>query len=153
MAHIKVILKKSIPKLGDAGEIVNVSEGYARNYLLPRGFGVVSTPEALRAHETVQHEKARAAEMDLRAAQALAERVDGQVVEIEEKVSPAGTLFASVTQKMIAAHLHDAGFTVPESSVQLHEAIKEVGEYDVLLNLPHGLEAKIQVIVKGSKNN
>lgn len=143
---MKVILLKNVDKLGKEGEAKEVADGYARNFLIPQDIAQPATEQALREAELNAAKKSKIVQTDLEEAQKLAEQLDGRelFVKVKEK---DGTLFGSVNEKTIAKTLADEGLKIELESVKLEEPIKEVGDYDVRLELPHGLEANIKVIL------
>lgn len=147
---MKVVLLQYVEKLGQAGDVCNVSDGHARNFLFPQKLAVPATREALAKAEQLRKEREHEAELDLSRAHDLARRLDDFELELTQKASESGTLFAAVTKKMIAEELTKRGFRVHEKHVLLNTPIKEVGESEVTLSLPHGLEVRIRVIVNGT---
>ena len=144
---MKIILLKDVDTLGEEGEVKDVSEGHARNFLIPQKLAVVATIEALRELEERKKKKEKAAVAALQEVERLAEELDGFELEIQAKASETGTLFAAITAQKIAETLLEKGFTVDKKYLQLENPIKEVGEYDVRLTLPEGLEATVHLVV------
>ncbi|MFA5423807.1 MAG: 50S ribosomal protein L9 [Phycisphaerae bacterium] len=130
---MKLLLVEDVDKLGWLGDVVEVNEGYARNYLLPQGLAKPATQGNIRS---IADEKAKRSEVRLverkRLEQACA-AVDGAEVVIASKANEQGHLFGSVTEKHIAENLRAQGFTVADEVVRLGEHIKEVGSYKVKL--------------------
>jgi large subunit ribosomal protein L9 len=145
---MKVILLKRVPKLGTVGDVRAVSDGYARNFLLPHGLAVPATDVAVAGVKKDRERSAARAEHDLVATERLAKKLDGFELVFKEKVSTAGTLFAAVTKKRIAEALEHKKFSVTEKMVDLTHPLKELGEHEVRLTFPHGLEAKITVLIE-----
>jgi large subunit ribosomal protein L9 len=143
---VKVILLKDVEKLGKEGEIKEVAEGFARNFLLPQNFAKEATEEAIRDAEAKRQKKEISNQQELEATQKLAEQLDGRELFIKVKEKD-GSLFGSVNEKIIAKTFAEEGTKIDASCVKLDEPIKEVGDYDVRLELPHGLEANIKVIL------
>lgn len=143
---MKVILLKNVDKLGKEGEVKEVADGYARNFLIPQELAKPATEQALREAESSAAKKSKVVQADLEEAQKLAEQLDGRELFIKVKEKD-GTLFGSVNEKTIAKTFADEGLKIESESVKLEEPIKEVGDYDVRLELPHGLEANIKVIL------
>ena len=144
---MKVVLLKNVQKVGKQGHVCTVSDGYARNFLIPRGLAVIATVEAVRQGEQVKKRKVQEAERELYSAEDVASAVDGLELEFKEKANESGTLFASVTAKKIAEALQGRGYTIQSSFIRLDAPIKELGEYQIKLEFPHGLEATVQLII------
>lgn len=149
---MKIILLKQVPTLGKAGDVRMVSDGYARNFLMPRGLAVQATDAAIAGVQKDRERSAARAEHDLVATERLAKKLDGFELIFSEKVSTAGTLFAAVTKKRIADALEHKKFSVTEKMVDLAHPLKELGEHEVRLTFPHGLEATITVIIEAKKS-
>lgn len=144
---MKIILLKPVEKLGRVGEIREVAQGFARNYLIPRGLADVATPELVAQMTRRQERNQREAVVDLERAESLAARLDGQEITVRAKASPQGRLYAAVPPSKIAAALQGRGFSVAKDQIATSH-IKEAGEHAVAVTLAHGLEAKITVIVE-----
>lgn len=144
---MRVILLKKVEKLGLAGDVCTVSDGHARNFLFPRKFAVAATPQGLADAQRLRAAREQAATRDLQDTEAVARTLDGFELAIEEKANDQSTLFAAVTKAKISAALKKKGFVILEKSIRLATPLKEVGEHEVVLELPHGLEAMIRVIV------
>lgn len=143
---MKVVLLKDVDKLGREGEIKEVAEGYARNFLIPQNLAKPATDQAIQEVELKKEKKTKSDQMELAEAQKIAEQLDGRELFIKVK-EKEGTLFGSVNEKTIAKTFADEGMKVDPKNVKLEEPIKEVGDYDVKLELDHGLEANIKVIL------
>jgi large subunit ribosomal protein L9 len=148
--HVHVILRRDVDKLGTAGELVRVRPGFARNYLLPRSLAVVATDENKRQ---VEHERKLAvasAAKQKSQAEGLAAQVSGLVVEIEAQAGEGDKLFGSVTTRDIADALHKRGVELDRKHIDLPNAIKALGEYDVTARVGAGVNAQFKVKVKAS---
>jgi large subunit ribosomal protein L9 len=143
---MKVVLLKDIENFGKEGEIKEVANGYARNFLLPKNLAELATPESISKAEAKKTKGAEEAKMELEEAQKLAELLEGRELFIKVKEKD-GKLFGSVNEKTIAKTFKDEGLKINPLNIKLAEPIKEVGEYDVAINLDHGLEANIRVIL------
>lgn len=144
---MKVLLCEDIGKLGWLGDVVEVSEGYARNYLLPQHLAKPATDAAIRA---IAEEKAKRAEqrrLEGRRLQAAAEAVEGAEAVVAAKANEQGHLFGSVSARQIAANLRSQGFEVKDNIVQLTEHIKEVGTHPVTLRFSPEVTATVNVVV------
>lgn len=148
---MEIILCQDVPKLGTRGQLVNVSDGYARNYLFPRKLAWPATPENKR--RLVQQKqvwlKREAAEKG--DAEGLARMLDGLTLTITAKAGEADQLFGSVTAIDIAAALEKKGYEIDKRKIELEEPIKMVGEYDVPVRLHRDVHAKVKVIVTPEK--
>jgi len=144
---MKVLLCEDVEKLGWLGDVVEVKEGYARNYLLPEGLAQVPTENNIAA---LADEKAKRAEQRLKERQrqeAAAEKVNGAEAVIAAKTNELGHLFGSVTTQMIAENLRNQGFAVADEVVRLDDHIKEVGTSKVVLRFASDIKAEITVTV------
>ena len=146
---MKVVLLSDIPKLGRKSEVKNVSPGYAKNFLFPRGLAMVLTSTAVLELEQQSAAKRKQAEDELVHSQVLAQKLDGLEVEIAIKASKDGVGYAAVSAQKIAETLQNLGFDVKKSQVQIKSPIKKLGDYSVTVNLPHDLESEIKVVVVG----
>jgi len=144
---MQVILKEDLDNLGKSGEVVNVKEGYGRNYLLPRGLAVIATADDVAR---VAHEKrviaARTAKL-AKEIQAEADRLGQITVSIARAVGDEDKLFGSVTSRDIAEALAEQKVTVDAKKIHLDEPIKALGLNEVPVKLGHGVSAKIKVWV------
>jgi len=143
---MKVVLLKDVEKLGREGEIKEVAEGYARNFLIPKNFVKPATDQTIQEVELKKEKKTKSDQIELADAQKIAEQLDGRELFIKVK-EKEGTLFGSVNEKTIAKTFADEGLKIDPKHVKLKEPIKEVGDYDVKLELDHGLEANIKVVL------
>lgn len=144
---MKVLLCEDIQKLGWLGDVVEVNEGYARNYLLPQRLAKPATEAAIRA---IAEEKAKRAELrklEGKRREEAAKAVDGAEAVLAAKANEQGHLFGSVTAHDIAANLRSQGFEVTDEVVQLHEHIKEVGTHEVTLQFGHEAKATVKVVI------
>ena len=143
---MKVILLQDVEKLGREGEVKEVADGYARNFLLPQNFAKIATDQAVQDAEAKRAKKIKTDQAELEEAQKLAEQLDGRELFIKVK-EKEGRLFGSVNEKTIAKTFADEGIHLNPSGIKIDEPVKEVGEYEVQIDLEHGLEANIKVIL------
>ncbi|MBI2624324.1 50S ribosomal protein L9 [Candidatus Parcubacteria bacterium] len=148
---MKVILLQDIEHLGRKHDVKDVADGYARNFLLPRKLVKIATPASIKEAEKLCEQREAEAEEALKRTEELASRVDGLELRLTEKANETGTFFAAISSTKIAAALTEQGFAVAKEHVNLAEPIKEPGEYDLTLNLEHGLEAQIKVIAEAGE--
>ena len=145
-----VILLQRVPKLGQMGEVVRVKNGFARNYLLPRGVALRATEANRKRFETERAQlEARNLEQK-READLVYEKLNGQSVTMIRQASEGGQLYGSVSSRDIAAALIDAGFTVGRGQVELPAPIKAVGLHQVAVRLHPEVEATVTVNVARS---
>jgi len=145
--YMRVILLQDVENLGKKYEIKEVKDGYARNFLIPKGLAKKAEKEALLWLETQKEAQAQKAEEELKKAQGLASAIDGQEVIIPVKIGEEGQLFESITPQKIFEKLKEFGFEIKKIQLDLEEPIKELGEFPVKIKFEHNLEAEIKVIV------
>ena len=144
---MKVLLCEDVEKLGWLGDVVEVSIGYARNYLLPQGIGKAATEASIKA---IAEEKAKRAEQRIQDGKRLenaAKAVEGAEAVVAAKANEQGHLFGSVTERQIAANLREQGFEVADEIVQLPEHIKQVGTHAVTLKFADDVTVTVNVVV------
>ena len=144
---MKVLLCDDIRRLGWLGDVVDVNDGYARNYLLPQGLAKVATEANIRA---IAEEKAKRAEQRLKEREHLeraAQAVDGAEAVLAARANEQGVLFGSIAERQIAANLREQGFEVADEVVRLPEHIKHVGTHDVSLRFAEEVTATVRVVV------
>lgn len=144
---MKVILREEITTLGNPGEAVTVRDGYARNYLVPRGLAYVATTGALKKIEHEMRQRARVVERERLSAQEYAQRLDGVIVTIQMRVGEEERLYGSVTSQMISDSLDNQGYKIDKRSIVLDEPIRTLGAHDVAIHLKHGVTGKVRVNV------
>jgi large subunit ribosomal protein L9 len=144
---MKVILIDEIRGLGSRGDVVNVKDGYARNYLLPKNLAREATPGNLKSVEQERKKWALLAQAEKEKAQKAAESVKGVKVTITKRVGEAGQLFGSVTSNEIADALAAKGIDVDKRRIELAHPIKTLGNHDVEVRLHRDVSAQIQVEV------
>ena len=150
---MKVLLCEDIDKLGWLGDVVEVSTGYARNYLLPQGLAKVANEASIRS---IAEEKARRAEQRKLEGKRLEEAVkaiEGAEAVVAAKANEQGHLFGSVSAREIAANLREQGFEVRDEIVQLSEHIKDIGTHPVTLKFRDDLTATVNVVVVPEQQN
>lgn len=146
---MKVVLSKDVKDLGSAGQVKEVSDGYARNYLFPRKLAVPATASALQQAEARQTAAARRTATEERHAQELAERLKGQPLKILSKAGEQGRLYGSITAADVAEALSkEINQKVDKRQIELAEPIRMVGEYRVSYRLSHGVTATLTVQVE-----
>lgn len=150
---MKVILKKDVQSIGDNGDIVEVSDGYARNYLLPGNFAEIATPGALKNREkNIAGIKAKAEKLHAQALE-VAEKIKalGQI-EISAKAGDNGKLFGAVTTKRLAEIiLERLELEVDRKNISLNKPINHLGEYEMNLKLTSKVSVQLPVIVSAAE--
>ena len=144
---MEVILKEDIVNLGKIGEIVRVRDGYARNYLLPRGLVLEANKKNLK---TFEHHKKIVGDQKqkiVRQAQSVGDQLNGVSLVIPMKVGEEGKLFGSVTNIHIEKALKAKGLNVDRRKIQLHEPIRSAGDYDVPVRLSGDITVPLKVSV------
>ena len=140
---MKIILKDNVAGLGFKDDVVEVKDGYGRNYLIPQGLAVVATKSALKQHEEVMRQRAHKLEKIKADAQAAAQAIEGLALTIATKISESGTIFGSVNAAVIAEELERKGHVIDRKIIEI-EPIKEAGKYsakvrfhkEVVVDLP-----------------
>lgn len=148
---MKVVLLQDIENLGKKYEIKNVKAGYARNFLIPKGLAKPATNEALKWLKAQKEIEEKRAEEELKKAQEIASKLDGQEVTIQVKVGEEGQLFETITLQKIWEKLKELGFEIKKGQIDLTEPIKELGEFPIKIKFEHNLEAEIKVIITEEK--
>lgn len=144
---MNVLLKKNIVKLGKMGEVVNVAEGYARNYLLPRGFATTVTPANQRQIEIAKKKQEIKLKEETEGLQELAEKLSECSVTIVAKANEEGRLFGSVTIEQIVDALKKEGYLIEKEMVLLESPIKQCDVYNVPISLHPEIQAQCKVWV------
>ncbi|HSR29087.1 MAG TPA: 50S ribosomal protein L9 [Anaerolineae bacterium] len=146
---MEVLLLKDVDRLGEAGEIKRVSDGYGRNYLIPNGLAVMATPGAIKQAEKKRQAVVRRHDKELSQAQALAQILDGETVTFQARAGESDRLYGSITNVNIADALEEKiGQEVDRRKIDLEEPLKELGTHAVTIRLAPGAEAKVTVVIE-----
>lgn len=146
---MQVILTQDVANLGKAGELVSVRPGYGRNYLVPRGFAVSAT---VRNKNRLDHEKSlieRRIAKERAGATELATKINGMTLQFERMVGEDEKLFGSVTNRDIGEQLKRAGVEIDHRTIELDQAVKALGKYEVPVKLAAGVVATLKFWVVG----
>lgn len=147
---MQIILMEKISNLGQLGDVVNVKSGFARNYLIPQGKAKRATEQAIAEFQSRRAELEKKQTEILAAAQAVAAKLDGLLVQISQKAGSDGKLFGSVTNANIAEALTGLGFSVERTMIDMpHGQLKQVGDYPLTISLHSDVKASITVSVLG----
>jgi large subunit ribosomal protein L9 len=145
---MKVILTKDVAGTGKKGQVLEVADGYARNFLLKKGLGEVATKDAVSKLEQHGAKLKKMAEQELEQNQKLAEKIDGAEIEMGGKVNAEGTLYASITPQKIASELKkQIGVAIMPKNIVIPHPIKDIGDHEVKIKFSHGLESDLRVTV------
>ncbi len=145
---MKVILMQDVPNVGEVGDVVEVADGYGRNYLIPRGLAVAATAKNKRQIEHEQRLREHRIARAHQDAQTLAESLQAVSCRFTRKVGEEGKLFGSVTAMDIAEKLKEAGYEVDRRRIQLEQPIKSVGKFAVPVRLRPEVTAEVKVLVE-----
>lgn len=145
---MKVILLEDVKSLGKKGEIVNVNDGYARNFILPKKLGVEATGKNLNDLKLQRANEEKVAQQMLDDAKELAKKLEAGKVELSIKVGEGGRAFGSVSSKEIAIAVKEQmGYDIDKKKIQLKDAIKTLGSHGVPIKLHPKVTAELKVIV------
>ena len=144
---MKVLLCEDVDDLGFLGDVVEVKDGYARNYLLPQSVATEPTEANIKALAEAKAKYAETRKLARKQLERAAEAVEGAEAVLAARANELGHLFGSITERDIAANLREQGFDISNDMVQLSEHIKEVGTHQVALKIAPDLTANINVIV------
>jgi len=146
---MRVILLQNIKGVGQIGDVKEVSDGYGRNFLLPRKFAKPATPDALKEAEQLRARREVILKEQAEKAQEVADKLKDVTLELSEKTNEKGKLFAAVGKKEISHKLKEkTGIHLEEDMIQLDEHIKTVGEHVVQLELAPEVQVGLKLVVK-----
>ena len=148
---VKLILRVDDPTLGHTGDVVEVSAGYARNYLIPNGLAFSYSEDAVLRIEKHRKEAETARIAQRADMQLLADKLSDIELSFTEKVSSAGHLYGAVTAKTISEKLVEVGCDISETNVRLGEPIREVGDFEVPIHVHSEIKASVKVLVLGDE--
>ncbi len=140
---MRVILKQDISTLGRAGDIKEVKDGYARNYLFPRGLVMSATVRSVKEKAFLENVQARKIAKRKKSAEELAAQLNGKEVTLQAKVGEDNKLFGSITNIQVAKQLESMGFAVDRRAIVLDDNIKALGNYKLQVKLHDGVNAQI----------
>lgn len=144
---MKVILKEDVEGIGSAGTVADVSPGYARNYLIPKGLALAATSKNVKTLEKQKAEIMKKVDKERKRVEALGQRLGQTRVVVAKQAGEEGKLFGSVTTKDIAEALAQEGIEVDKKKIVIEETIKTLGSYKVKVKLPLKVESQFQVDV------
>lgn len=144
---MKVILRQEVDNLGLAGDVVDVADGYGRNFLLPRGMAMLATKGAMKEAEALLRSRKAAEAATLGEAEEMKQILESRTLRVEERVDDRGHLYGSVRAADIARVLKERGHDIPTKHVFLSGSIKEIGTYEVEVRVHPQLNATVEVEV------
>jgi len=148
---MKIILNQTIDSLGSEGDILSVKDGFARNYLIPKGWAKQATKVNIASTEKeidVRQKKEAKTRDNL---EALGKQLDKLSLKFELKAGEEGKLFGSVTSQMIVDSIAEKGYTVNKKEIEIEDTINHVGKYFVDVNLGHGFSGRVKLKVSAEK--
>ena len=148
---MKIVLRSDVENLGNKGDIVDVADGYARNYLVPRGLALKATKGVQKQADAMRRNRDARDKRDREAAQALAAQFEGRTLSIKARAGGEGKLFGSVTTVDIADAVHNqTGAEIDRRKIVLDEPLKELGPVDVQVRLHPDVVANVHVEVEAA---
>ena len=148
---MKIILNQSIESLGSEGEVLVVKDGYARNYLIPKGWAKQATRDNIAVTKIAIENKEKKDAKTRDNLEALGKQLDKLSLKFELKAGEDEKLFGSVTNIMVSEAISEKGFTVDRKEIEMEEAIKHVGNHFVAIKLGRGLTARVKVKVAAAE--
>jgi len=145
---MKVLLKQDVAKIGKKGEMLEVKEGYARNFLFPNGLAVEASGGALKQHEEQQKTVERRKAKEKEEAEALGAKLKGLTITLRHKAGDEGRLFGSITSAEIAEALKKQGLELDKKKIHLDDPIRLVGQHSVSIKLHSEVTASLRVLVE-----
>lgn len=144
---MKIILLENVENLGHIGDVVKVAPGYARNYLIPKGFAMLANEKNTKAHEHAKRQLEYKKNKMLEQAKAIATKIEGIVLNLVHAAGEEGKLFGSVTNMELAEQLKAHGVEIDRKKIVLVDPIKQLGEYSVTVKVQPEVLAAFKVIV------
>lgn len=149
---MKIILTKDIDKLGSFGDIVNVKDGYAKNYLMPNGLAILATPGNIKQSEILKKSRIKAEAKNIKEATDIANELDGTKLIFKVKSSAEGKLYGSITNKDIAEKiLSFKKIEIDRKKIELEDTLKETGVYEVEIRLYKDIKCNVTVSIEADK--
>jgi len=145
---VKVILRQSVATLGEAGEVIAVKNGYANNYLIPKGVAIRATEGTLIALETEKKQQARKVELQRKNAREVAQKIEQIALKVYARAGESGKLFGTVTSANIAEALKAQGFDIDRRKITLESPVKTLGKFDADVKIFSDITVKVQFEVE-----
>jgi large subunit ribosomal protein L9 len=144
---VKIVLLKDVERLGRAGEVVKVANGFARNFLIPRGEALLATDANIAHFESRRRQHEAAAEREKKAAEALAQELEKASLTVQARVGEEDKLFGSVTAQNVADLLKEQGHEIDRRKIELEEPIRSLGVYTIEIRLHPEVRASVKLWV------
>lgn len=144
---MNIILTKDVENLGSAGDVVKVKDGYARNYLIPQGFGITANEKNVKEMEFNRKMIQNKIDSEYNGANTLAEKLSAVDISISKKVGEEGKLFGSVTNREIADAVNEKGFSIDSRDIIIDSPIKKSGVYEIEVKLFREVKGQIKLWV------
>lgn len=144
---MKIILKKQMENLGDAGDIVKVADGYARNYLLPRGLAVPATPNNIKLASKIKEEEEKRRAAELKEAEMIGKQIEKSSLTFERQADENGHLYGSVNEIDIVKALQEQGLEIDKQNVKMERHIKKLGDYEISIALKQDVNVTLNIKV------
>ncbi len=148
---MKVVFLQNIKGVAQIGDIKNVADGYARNFLFVKNLAKPATPDTEKQAEILRSKREKQYETDKEGAVELAKKLYGLVVEIKEDANEEGHLYGSINEKKIAHALKEKGMNLKEEYINLPQHLKTIGEHEVEIELHPEVKAKIKIVILANK--
>jgi large subunit ribosomal protein L9 len=144
---MKVIFRQDVPRVAKAGEVKEVADGYARNFLIPKKLAVMANPSTLNILEAQTKKEASSQAQTEEETTDLAQQLDGKEITLKAKVGAKEQLYGSITSADIAAELQNNGLVVDKKKIEITEPIRQLGSHEVTIRLTKDVVPKIKVTV------
>ena len=149
---MKVVLRRDVPELGKAGEVKEVADGFARNYLIPRGFAIAGTTAALAQVEARQGAERKQRERLDEERKALAAQLEGKRITMKARAGAKGRLHGSITATHIAEALTtEAGQPIDRHEVDMGDPIRQIGDHNITVRLARNISSKVTIVVEAEE--
>ena len=145
---MKILLLKDVKGLGKAGEIKNAKDGYARNFLIPKGLAKVATDEVIKEWQEEEKRKEEERKKEIAKLNDIKSKLEDLTIVIKHKLGANGHLYGAITNKEVSEKLKELGFDIDKKDINMKQ-IKAVGEYEIDIKLGHGIHAKVNLVVEG----
>lgn len=143
----KVILLQNIKGVGQIGDVKNVASGHARNFLIPQNLAKLATPASLKEVEALEKKKGKIAKKEKEKNKEIAEKIKDFLLTVEKNVNEEGTLYDKLDVVEISSLLKRGRFKIEPEDIKLEAPVKSLGDYEILINLGHGISAQLKIKV------